>query len=515
MKIEKKFAESNLCYKTNEKINVKGIMLYSTMYPQPDAEKVAMSYNSEESSAKKGKACVHAVIDACPDNEKKVYQILPWDCRGWHSGSNANGTHIAVEMCEPDCIKYKNGSQLECSDKEKAKEMIEKALNSAVELCAFLCLKFELDPLKDGVILSHKEGVERGIASGMNDLEHLFKFIDKNYKMDDFRKAVAAKIEERITTEYIAPRHYDRLKVHLNHVINSSQVDFNYIVSFRPAGKYSVNMLEAGAAAKPHDILAKTIKPEKITKEESEFKPLLLLYGFAATRDGNNNISGIYRADGTILERKNMSLKEFIIEATGIKENDLDKFNNMSEDQILSEILKINAPGKEGRYANKYIAGDYDIHDMIGKNTSIGPAPISDETGEESYVMNLLNKIMVGHTTEINKKTPFIKNAFYPIQHGPQYNYIAHMYNEEADKALDENVSNPLLPVMVLNVDKAGKSILWTEIEDIDELEAYYSKHSVNIKDSWGDFKEYILARQNKSLQEIMKNRGVNTQKGS
>ena len=503
MKKVERFAVSNQCYITNEKIEVEGIMLYSAKYPQSIDKGIALRYESEKSASIKGRTCVHAVIDACLDDDKPdVYQILPWNCRAWHSGGSANATYIAVEMCEPN---------FDSIDNEKARKMIEKAFNSAVELFAFLCLKFGLDPLRDGVILSHKEGVKKGIAVGTdNDPEKLFKSLDPKYGMVYFRQAIATKIEKYITTEYLAPRHYDRLKEYLDKVIKNPQADFNYIVSFRPAGKYSVMMLQAGAAAKPHDILDKTIKPDKITKEESKEKLLLLLYGLVATRDGSNNISGIYYADGTTLKRGNASLKEFIKTATEIKEEDLDKLDKMSEEEILSEILNINAPtatGEKKGYAHKYIAGDYDIHDMILKSKEI---PVTENSDDEFYVMNLLNQIMMGNETRIIRGTPFIKDAHYPIQHGPQYNYISHMYSEEADKELVKDVANPLLPVMAFNVDKNNKSILWTEIENIEELWAYYTKHNVNIKCSWKDFGKYVSERQGKSLYEHMKNKRVN-----
>lgn len=43
-----------------------------------------------------------------------------------------------------------------------------------VELFAYLCEKYSLDPLKDGVILSHSEAHRRGIASNHGDVEHLW-----------------------------------------------------------------------------------------------------------------------------------------------------------------------------------------------------------------------------------------------------------------------------------------------------------------------------------------------------
>lgn len=63
---------------------------------------------------------------------------------------------------------------------------------AAVELFAFLCGKFGLDPLGNGVIVSHKEGHDRGIASGHGDPDHLWNGLQSGHSMDKFRQDVKA-----------------------------------------------------------------------------------------------------------------------------------------------------------------------------------------------------------------------------------------------------------------------------------------------------------------------------------
>lgn len=53
-----------------------------------------------------------------------------------------------------------------------------------------LCNEFGLDALADGVVISHKEGHARGIASNHGDPEHLWSQLGLPYTMDTFRKAV-------------------------------------------------------------------------------------------------------------------------------------------------------------------------------------------------------------------------------------------------------------------------------------------------------------------------------------
>lgn len=186
MNLVKQIATNNRCYQAGRKIMVKGIMLHSVGCPQPSGKVFANRMNDAGNQV-----CVHAFIDA---NDGKVYQILPWNHRAWHCGGEANNTHIGVEMCEPSCIQYKGGASFSCSDKQKALTQVKTVITSAVELFAYLCKEYNLNPLEEGVIISHKEGHDKGVASGHADPDHLFKQLNMNYSMNDFRKEVAAKM---------------------------------------------------------------------------------------------------------------------------------------------------------------------------------------------------------------------------------------------------------------------------------------------------------------------------------
>ena len=189
MKIVESILTKNPCYTAGRKITVKGLMLHSVGCNQPKASVFINSWNS----ASYDRACVHGFIDA---NDGTIYQTLPWNHRGWHCGSGSKGsgnnTHIGVEMCEPACIKYTGGSSFTCSDTATAKACAERTYQAAVELFAMLCKEYGLDPLADGVVISHKEGHSRGIASNHGDPEHLWTQLKMGYTMDTFRKAVKA-----------------------------------------------------------------------------------------------------------------------------------------------------------------------------------------------------------------------------------------------------------------------------------------------------------------------------------
>lgn len=187
MKLVESILTKNPCYTAGRKITVKGLMLHSVGCPQPKASVFINSWNS----ASYDRACVHAFIDG---NDATVYQTLPWNHRGWHGGGSSNNTHIGVEMCEPACIKYVGGSSFTCSDTATAKAVAKRTYEAAVELFAYLCKMYSLDPLGDGVIVSHREGYSRGIASNHGDPEHLWNQLGMGYTMTTFRNAVKAQL---------------------------------------------------------------------------------------------------------------------------------------------------------------------------------------------------------------------------------------------------------------------------------------------------------------------------------
>ena len=182
----------NPCYTAGRKITVKGLMLHSVGCPQPNASVFIKNWNTPSY----GTACVHGFIDG---NDGTVYQTLPWNHRGWHCASgpkgSGNNTHIGVEMCEPASIRYTGGSSFTCSNLSAARTSVKKTYEAAVELFAYLCKLYGLNPTADGVIISHREGHARGIASNHGDPEHLWNGLGMGYTMNTFRKDVKEKMQ--------------------------------------------------------------------------------------------------------------------------------------------------------------------------------------------------------------------------------------------------------------------------------------------------------------------------------
>lgn len=184
MKIVQNILTNNDCYKTKQTITVKGLMLHSVGCSQPKASVFLKLWN--KAGVQIG---VHGIIDG---NDGTVYQCLPWNHRGWHGGGSSNNTHIGVEMCEPSTIKYTSGANFIDQNPTKTKETVLRTYNAAVELFAYLCKQYGLNPLTD--IVGHKEGHRLGISSNHADPDHLWsKF---GLSMDGFRKAVQAQMNQ-------------------------------------------------------------------------------------------------------------------------------------------------------------------------------------------------------------------------------------------------------------------------------------------------------------------------------
>ena len=193
MNLKQNYLTESGCYKAGKRITVKGLMIHSVGCPQPKADVFMKNWNRADANA-----CVHAIVE--PDGD--VYQLLPWEHRGWHCGGGANNTHIGVEMTEPSTIRYTGGANwTETGNGENTKNHVLAAYKYAVELFAFLCHQFGLDPMADGVVISHSEGCRRGVASNHGDVEHLWsKF---GLTMAQFRKDIKAAMEGSTAEDFL------------------------------------------------------------------------------------------------------------------------------------------------------------------------------------------------------------------------------------------------------------------------------------------------------------------------
>lgn len=196
------YLTKNACYISGKPLSIKGIMVHSTGANNPYVKRyvpgneiigVNESGNHWNQHSPGGiKKCVHAFVGKFEDGSVGIVQTLPWNMRGWHSGTGKNGTandtHIGFEICE-DGLNDRN--------------YLEEVYNKAVYLVSYLCKMYKLDPTKDGVIICHSEGYKRGIASNHGDVMHWWPRHGKS--MDTFRNDVikAMKGELELTEKQV------------------------------------------------------------------------------------------------------------------------------------------------------------------------------------------------------------------------------------------------------------------------------------------------------------------------
>ena len=203
MDIIEAFATKNKCYQAATPLYPHGIMLHSIGVPQPNAAVLARYYNQYQPDGQS--VCVHGFVQ----RDGTYYHILPYDMIAWHCGGSANQTHIGIEMTEPASIVYTGGANWRDLDPAATEAHVRGTYAAAVELFAQLCEQYALDPLADGVIISHAEGAARGIASAHADPTHLWRAF--GLTMDGVRAEVATARAAKNTDEEDDMVRYDSI----------------------------------------------------------------------------------------------------------------------------------------------------------------------------------------------------------------------------------------------------------------------------------------------------------------
>lgn len=195
MNLHKVLATKNYCYTDLGNMpSVKGIMVHSTGCNNPNLRRYvapddgllgtpsSSHWNQRTINGKVQKLGVHAFIGKLKDGSVATYQVQEWNHKCYHcgvgtSGMSGNTNYISFEICE---------------DALTSKDYFDKVYREAVELCAYLCKLYKLDPLKN--IVCHSEGYALGFASNHADVMHWFKRYGKT--MDQFRIDVDDEMED-------------------------------------------------------------------------------------------------------------------------------------------------------------------------------------------------------------------------------------------------------------------------------------------------------------------------------
>ncbi|MEW5290816.1 hypothetical protein ABW286_16810 [Erwinia papayae] len=264
-----------------------------------------------------------------------------------------------------------------------------------------------------------------------------------------------------VKSEFILEKHMGPLE--------KASLKGNFAVSFRKAGRQTLQALAEGAGAKPHSILEKTIKPSSLEKyypqnhldigKKIKEQGIEGLVGHWDEREG---LTGIYLTGdidvGTPLIRKG---SHFIYP---LEINDLSgSLTNLK---------------KQKNWKSLCYSGDYDTHDIIIYKGAGRPRKVLSELKEEQEIIDLMNTEIAKVDAERTKASPIYR----VIQHGPQVNYPTYMKDHKVDEPgpLSLAVANPGdFPVAMLD---RGQ---WTMINNVDELAEYYTNVGAVIKNAW------------------------------
>lgn len=208
---------SSTCYNGTYRFKPKGILWHCTGCNNPNLWRYVQPSNNDPNKdtllAKIGKnyygsdwnhstvyAGVNAWIGKLADGTVATVQSLPWDYAPWGCASGAygscNNTHIQFEMCE---------------DALNDKSYFDKCYKEGVELTAYLCKLYGIDPkgmTRVGAttvptILCHYDSYNYGVGSGHYDVYNWFNKFGKT--MDDVRNDVAALLNQKEETPVPEP----------------------------------------------------------------------------------------------------------------------------------------------------------------------------------------------------------------------------------------------------------------------------------------------------------------------
>lgn len=195
---------NSTCYKGTSTMQVKGVLWHSTgannpllsRYVQPtdgasDYDEMIKllgknKYGTDWNHTKQN-AGLNCWIGKLADGSVTTVQTMPWNYRPWGCGSGSKGS------CNTGWIQFEI-----CEDALTDKNYFNSVYQEAVELTAYLCTLYGLNPkgttVLNGVtvpvILCHADSYQLGLGSNHGDVLHWFNKYGKT--MDDVRNDVAA-----------------------------------------------------------------------------------------------------------------------------------------------------------------------------------------------------------------------------------------------------------------------------------------------------------------------------------
>lgn len=300
--------------------------------------------------------------------------------------------------------------------------------------------------------------------------------------------------EEIIKSRFVTPKHFDAISNVILETRHTGCGKLNVIISFREAGEHTIKMLSAGAGAKPYSILAKSIKDGTLSEKDKTVTGMDKLYGLVPTRD-EEGVNGLYLTSLGETKFREMPNPAYMIN----KENGHPVLKSAgSMENFIAEITAIK------NFAQYFITGDYDVHDLISLTGQRHPVP-SDSREEREILIRLNDAMREKNTWSILGQSAAIPvwqpDEYDLIQHGPQYNYIVYEYNNEKNVKIQEKVARIDTPVAICS--PKG----WLIKNTPQELVQYYKDNSIKVKELWqlSEAGEAYLAQcKDRSFQDYM-----------
>ena len=174
-------------------------------------------------------AGLNAWIGKLANGTVAAVQTMPWDYAPWGCGSGPNGS------CNKGWIQFEI-----CEDRLESKEYFDKVYKEAVELTAYLCKMYNLNPLGTvnfnqqvvPVILSHADSHKLGLGSNHGDVQHWFNRFGKT--MDDVRRDVNELVNPKpvvVESEYYPA--FSGLALSLDSMLRKIGVPEQYVGNYK------------------------------------------------------------------------------------------------------------------------------------------------------------------------------------------------------------------------------------------------------------------------------------------
>lgn len=209
------FMRQSTWYRSVGTVPVRGVLIHSTgannpyisRYVQPDDDApdreellklLGVNWNHNDWNHITRKAGVHAWVGKLTSGKVSCVQAGEWNKKAWGCDAGKKGS------CNNGWIQFEI-----CEDGLTDPVYFGRVYREAVELTAYLCTLYKLDPLgtvvykgiKVPVVLCHKDSYLLGLGSGHADVLHWFPKHGKT--MDDFRADVARTMKgEKYTVTY-------------------------------------------------------------------------------------------------------------------------------------------------------------------------------------------------------------------------------------------------------------------------------------------------------------------------